>query len=162
MKRAMRSTRFLTVFALFVCGLCVPAFAGEPAGDDQGIPAYAIARLKVLAGTVWVRTSDGGDWQEASTNTPLTPNSRISVPEGSEGELQFHGGQFVLLTSGTDLEAQEMADDKTSFRIRSGEIRFDLPGDDFAPVNVRVPGGARAAFKEPGRYWVTVTDEDET
>jgi hypothetical protein len=162
MKHPERTIWFLAVIAAVACVFSAPALAAEPGNGDDGIPAYAISRLKVLAGTAWVRTADGGDWEEATTNTPLTPNSRVSVPDGSEAELQFHGGQFVLLTSGTDVEVQEMADDKTRFRLRSGEIRFDLPGDDFAPVSVRVPGGAAAGFAEPGRYWLTVTDEDTT
>ncbi|MEW6719944.1 MAG: DUF6600 domain-containing protein, partial [Thermodesulfobacteriota bacterium] len=149
---------FLMIFASIA--FVAPVSAAET--DDEGIPAYSIARLKVLAGTAWTRSAEDGDWAEASTNTPLTPNSRVSVPEGSEAELQFHGGQFVLLRSGTDLEVREMAEQKTAFRLRAGEIRFDLPGDDFAPVNVRVPGGGRAEFPTPGRYWLTVNDDDTT
>ena len=51
---------------------------------------------------------------------------------------------------------------KSVFRLRAGEIRFDLPPDDFAPVSVRVPGGALAQFPVPGRQWLTVTDGNET
>lgn len=153
-KRAL----FLLIFAAIA--FAAPVSAAEP--DDQGIPAYSIARLKVLAGSVWTRTAEEADWAEAQSNTPLTPHTRVSVPEGSEAELQFHGGQFVLLTAGTELEVREMAADKTTFRLRAGEIRFDLPGDDFALVNVRVPGGGRAEFPVPGRYWLTVTDDDTT
>jgi hypothetical protein len=126
------------------------AFAEAQGEEDEGIPAYALSRLKILAGTAWLKTAEDGDWQEATTNTPVTANSRVSVPEGSEAELQFHGGQFVLLTSGTDVEVREMSEDKTYFRLRSGEIRFDLPGDDFAPVTVRVPGARAREFRGAG------------
>ena len=156
---------FVTVFSVITCLAVLSGpqvFASEPEGDESpGIPAYSVSRLKVLAGVVYSRTSDS-DWQEATTNTPLGPDSRISVPKGSEAELQFHGGQFVLLTSGVDIEVPEMSEGATRFRLRAGEIRFDLPGDDFAPVSVRVPGGALARFDEPGRYWMAVTDEDAT
>ena len=111
---------------------------------------------------MWVRPSDGGDWEEFSSNSPIPPRSRVSVPDGSEAELQFHGGQFVLLTSGTDLEVRDLEEGKSDFRLRAGEIRFDLPQDDFAPVSVRVPGGALAQFPVPGRQWLTVTDTNET
>lgn len=139
-----------------------PALAQVEEGVEEGIPAYAVARIKVLDGSVWVRPSDGGDWEEFPSNSPLPPHSRVSVPEGSEAELQFHGGQFVLLTSGTDLEVRDLQEGKSDFRLRAGELRFDLPSDDFAPVSVRVPGGALARFPEPGRHWLTVTDSDET
>jgi len=138
------------------------ALAQEEEGGEGGIPAYAVARVKVLDGSVWVRPSGGGEWEEFPSNSPLPPGSRVSVPEGSEAELQFHGGQFVLLTSGTDLEVRDLQEGESVFRLRAGEIRFDLPPDDFAPVSVRVPGGAIAQFPVPGRQWLTVTDSDET
>ena len=139
-----------------------PALAQEDEVPEGGISAYSVARVKVLDGSVWVRPSTGGDWEEFSSNSPLPPRSRVSVPDGSEAELQFHGGQFVLLTSGTDLEVRDLQEGKSVFRLRAGEIRFDLPSDDFAPVSVRLPGGAVALFAVPGRQWLTVTDSDET
>jgi len=149
--------------AAFVLAAGVPAaHAEEEAAAEEGISAYAVARVKVLDGSVWIRPSDGGEWEEFSTNSPVPPRSRVSVPDGSEAELQFHGGQFVLLTSGTDLEVSDLQDKKSAFRLRAGEVRFDLPPDDFAPVSVRVPGGAVARFPVPGRQWLTVTDSDET
>lgn len=148
--------------AAFILAGVPPALAQEEEGPEGGVSAYAVARVKVLDGSVWVRPSDGGEWEEFSSNSPIPPRSRVSVPDGSEAELQFHGGQFVLLTSGTDLEVRDLQEGKSVFRLRAGEIRFDLPPDDFAPVSVRVPGGALAQFPVPGRQWLTVTDSDET
>ncbi len=148
--------------AAFILAGVSPARAQDGEGPDGGFSAYAVARVKVLDGSVWVRPSDGGDWEEYLSNSPVPPRSRVSVPEGSEAELQFHGGQFVLLTSGTDLEVRDLQEGKSAFRLRAGEIRFDLPPDDFAPVSVRVPGGAVAQFPVPGRQWLTVTERDET
>jgi len=157
-----RAVLILSAIAVFVLSFALPAGAQDREGDDGGIPAYSVARLKVLAGSVWVRLADVGEWQEYPNNAPLPPRSRISVPESSEAELQFHGSQFVLLTSGTDLEVRDAQEGKSTFRLRAGEIRYDLPDDDFAPVTVRIPGGGRTHFPEPGRYWLTVTDVDET
>jgi len=160
MKRA--AFYIATSIAAFILAGVPPVLAQEGEGPEGGIPAYSVARVKVLDGSVWVRPSAGGDWEEFSTNSPIPPRSRVSVPDGSEAELQFHGGQFVLLTSGTDLEVRDLQVGKSEFRLRAGEIRFDLPPDDFAPVSVRVPGGAVAQFPVPGRQWLTVTDGDET
>ncbi len=149
--------------AAFILAGVPPAMPRMRKEDAEGgISAYAVARVKVLDGSVWVRPSDGGEWEEFSSNSPIPPRSRVSVPDGSEAELQFHGGQFVLLTSGTDLEVRDLQEGKSVFRLRAGEIRFDLPPDDFAPVSVAVPGGAVARFPVPGRQWLTVTDSDET
>ena len=153
------------VIALLIMSTAVgvsPAQSGEAEEAEGGIPAFAVARVKVLDGSVWVRPSEGGEWEEFLSNSPVPPRSRVSVPEGSEAELQFHGGQFVLLTSGTDFEIRDLQEGKSAFRLRAGEIRFDLPTDDFAPVTVRIPGGALARFPEPGRHWLTVTEDDET
>jgi hypothetical protein len=150
-----------SIAVFFLAGV-PPALAQEEEGSEGGISAYSVARVKVLDGSVWVRPSAGGEWEEFSTNSPIPPRSRVSVPDGSEAELQFHGGQFVLLTSGTDLEVRTLQEGKSVFRLRAGEIRFDLPPDDFAPVSVRVPGGALAQFPVPGRQWLTVMDTDET
>jgi len=148
--------------AAFLLAGFPPALARDGEGPEGGFSVYAVARVKVLDGSVWVRPSGGGDWEEVSSNSPIPPRSRVSVPDGAEAELQFHGGQFVLLTSGTDLEVRDLQEGKSAFRLRAGEIRFDLPPDDFAPVSVRVPGGAVAQFPVPGRQWLTVTDRDET
>src|SRR5512139_659236 len=155
MRRAAR------VLAAIVCFAATAVLAGEPE-EPAGIPAYSVARLKVLDGSVWVRTMADGEWEEFETNRPIPPGSRISVPASSEGELQFHGGQFLLLTSGTDLEVREFREERSYFRIRSGEIRFDLTQDDFAPVTVRVPGGARVQVPRPGKYWVVVDEGNRT
>ncbi|MCL5884292.1 MAG: hypothetical protein M1377_02930 [Deltaproteobacteria bacterium] len=148
---------------VLACASAMPAMAEDRRDVEAAeIPAYSVARIRVSDGSAWVRTSDGEDWEEYPTNSPLPPRSRVSIPEGSEAELQFHGGLFVLLSSGTDMEIRDLLEGNCSFRLRSGEIRFDLPADDFAPVSVRVPGGSGVRFLEPGRYWLTVTDDDET
>src|SRR5512134_126454 len=158
MKRAAGFLAVLAAVACIAATAAPPAMAQPPEGDAQGISAYAVARLKVLDGSVWVRTAANGESEEFETNSPIPPGSRVSVPASSEGELQFHGGQFVLLTSGTDLEVREFQEGLSAFRIRAGEVRFDLTHDDFAPVTVRVPGGARVEVPQPGKYWVVVDD----
>lgn len=140
----------------------ISAFAEEQEGGDEGIQAYSVARLKVFKGTAWVRTSDSGEWEEFATNSPVPERARISVPDGAEAELQFHGGQGVLLTAGSEIDITQLADERSSFRLRSGEIRFDLPESDFAPVRVWIPGGGKAAFAVPGGYWVTARDDGDT
>jgi ferric-dicitrate binding protein FerR (iron transport regulator) len=148
--------------AAFTLVELAPALAQEGEGTEAEFSVYTVARVKVLDGSVWVRPSDGRDWVEYLSNSPIPPRSRVSVPEGSEAELQFHGGQFVLLTPGTDLEVRDLQEGKSAFRLRAGEIRFDLPPDDFAPVSIRVPGGAVAQFPVPGNHSLAVTDRDET
>src|SRR5512134_570371 len=151
--------RLLTVvlasmLAMGAAGSSGTALAAETEADEEGFSAYSVARMKIFQGTAWIRTPDSGEWEETTTNTPITEKSRVNIPEGSEAELQFHGGQFVLLTGGTEVDVTMLNESKSSFRLRSGEIRFDLPAEDFSPVGVIVPGGGRTEFGVPGRYWL--------
>lgn len=150
------------LLALAVWGMPRQAPAAERDAEEEGFSAYSVARLKVFKGTAWVRLPDSGEWEEYATNTPIPERSRVNVPAGSEAELQFHGGQYVLLAEGAEVDVKKFDEGGTSFRLRSGEIRFDLPADDFSPVGVTVPGGGKANFPVPGRYWMTVRDAGDT
>ena len=154
---------FPVLAGVLACSAAIPAEAEDrDNAGGAGIPAYSVARILVAEGSAWLRTSDGEDWQEVPGNSPIPPGGRVSIPEDSEAELQFHGGLFVLLPSGTDIEVRDLQEARCFFRLRSGEIRFDLPADDFAPVSVRVPGGSEVRFPVPGRYRLAVMDSDET
>lgn len=146
--------------------LMTAAFAGvAPAANEdpqyEGIPSYSVTRLKIFEGSVWVRTPDSGEWEEFFTNSPIPERARVSVPGDSEAELQFHGGQFMLLTGDTEVDLRRLEDDITVFRIRTGEIRFDLPEEDFAPVKVLVPNDARVDLQVPGKYWLFAKEGED-
>lgn len=145
--------------------LATVAVGGTPAADEdpqyEGIPSYSVTRLKIFEGSVWVRTPDSGEWEEFFHNSPIPERARVSVPEESEAELQFHGGQFMLLTGGTEVDLRRLGDDITVFRIRSGEIRFDLPAEDFSPVKVLVPNDARVDLLVPGKYWLIAPEGED-
>ncbi len=152
------------IAAAAILGVAFPAvstFAAEPE-EDEGIQAYSVGRLRLFKGTAWVRTPDSGEWEEFSTNSPIPERGRVSVPEGSEAEIQFHGGQGMLLTAGSEIEVRQLAADRSAFGLRAGEIRFDLPEADFAPVAVAIPGGGKVAFPVPGRYWLTARDDGDS
>jgi len=151
----MRFVKQIAIVTASLALFAITGYAAEEGAEFEGVPAYSVTRLKIFEGSAWVRTPDSGDWEEFSSNSPVPVRSLVSIPEGSEAELQFHGGQFVLLTSGTELSIRGSENGKTAFTLQSGEIRFYLPETDFAPVSVTAPGGGRAEFTVPGRYWMT-------
>jgi hypothetical protein len=154
---------FLAALIAFAgASLSSPAFAAEGEADEEGFSAYSVARLKIFQGTAWIRSPDSGEWEEVTTNTPVTERSRVNIPAGSEAELQFHGGQFVLLTEGTEVDVSKFDETNTVFRLRSGEVRFDLPSDDFSPVRMAIPSGSKVDFNVPGRYWLNVRENGQT
>ena len=146
----------LLVLAIFLTVLAVPARAAEIDPDDENIPSTAVARLKVGKGTVWVRPADSPEWEEYSNNFPVAERSRVSVPQGSEAELQFRGSQFMLLVAGSEVDVLQLGDQRVSFRLRSGQVALSLSKDGFAPVRVKVPGSREVRLDAPGLYWLTI------
>jgi hypothetical protein len=152
----------VAVFLLFVISvLAAPVLAAEAETDDEKTPSTAVARLKIVKGTVWVRPADSGEWEEYSHNSPVAERARVSVPQGSEAELQFRGSQFLLLEQGAEVDVRQFGEQRASFRLRSGKVAFSLPKEDFAPVAVKVPGNRDVRLDSPGLYWLTV-DGGET
>lgn len=148
--------------AMLVLSSGWPVHAEGRDARDEGYPASSVARLIVDKGTAWVLPPDSGDWQEFQTNTPIAPRTRINIPEGSESELEFHNGQYMLLTGGSEIDIRDLTDERSSFRLKSGEIRFDLSDAEFAPVRVALPGGGFVKFPVPGKYWLTVVGGGDT
>jgi hypothetical protein len=145
--------------ALFV--LAVPARAVEAERDDGGIPSTAVARLKIGKGTAWVRSGDSGEWEESSSNYTLAKGSRVSVPQGSEAEIQFRGSQSLLLRGGSEVDIRQLGEKEVSYRLRSGQAILSLPKDDFAPIRVKVPGNREVRVDVPGQYTLS-TDRGTT
>jgi hypothetical protein len=139
--------------------LALPAGAAEVRQDEGGIPSYAFARLKIDKGTAWVRTGDSGDWEESVSNFPLVEQSRVSVPEGSEAEIQFRGSQSLVMQGGSEMDIRQLGEKEVSYRLRSGEAELSLPAENFAPVRVTVPGNHEVRADAPGRYSLSTDGE---
>jgi len=146
-------------FAIALSVFALPAMAATPAAGEEATPSTAVARLKVNKGTAWVRPADSMEWEEYSHNSPLVERSRISIPVGSESEIQFRGSQYLLLEGGSEVDVRLLGEQKASFRLRSGRVAFSLPQEDFAPVTVRLPGDRDVSLDAPGLYWLTVEGE---
>ncbi|MBP2669499.1 MAG: hypothetical protein H6Q80_1701, partial [Deltaproteobacteria bacterium] len=154
--KAYRSTALAALLLIVFSIPAAPSLAAETGTDDENIPSTAVARLKIVKGTVWVRPADSGDWEEYPNNSPVAERARVSVPQGSEAELQFRGSQFLLLEQGAEVDVRQLGEQRASFRLRAGQVAFSLPKEDFAPVAVKVPGNRDVRLDAPGLYWVTV------
>jgi len=145
-----RIVLFLLILALSFPA--VPVIAAGADKEEEGIPATAVARLKIHMGTAWVRPADSGEWEEYSSNSPVAERSRVSVPAGSEAEILFRGSQSLVLRGGAEVEIRELGEKHVTFRLQSGQVALSLPRDEFAPVRFRVPGKREVQIGEPGRY----------
>ena len=148
----IRRSIAIGTFAVALSALALPALAAEAGKDDGGISSTAVARLKIGKGTAWVRTGDSGEWQESGTNYTLAERTRVSVPQGSEAEIQFRGSQSLLLRGGSEVDIRQLGEKEVSYRLRSGQANLSLPKEDFAPVRVKVPGTGEVRVDSPGHY----------
>jgi hypothetical protein len=156
--RLIATTVFLSILLSFH-GSTALAAGTDP--DEEKIPSTAVARLKIVKGTAWVRPADSAEWEEYPNNAPVAERARVSVPQGSEAELQFRGSQFLLLEQGAEVDVRQLGDQRASFRLRAGQVAFSLSKEDFAPVAVKVPGNRDVRLDAPGLYWLTM-DGGET
>ena len=127
-----------------------PAAEGDKGGD--GVPSTAVARLRIGKGTAWIRSGGSADWEESANNFPLVEKSRVSIPQGSEAEIQFRGSQSLILQGGTEVDIRMLGEKEVSYRLRSGRAVLSLPKEDFAPVRITVPGNREVRVDTPGRY----------
>jgi hypothetical protein len=149
-------------FAVALSALGISSMAADAVQDDGGIQSTAVARLKIGKGTAWVRTGDSGEWEEAVTNYTVSDRSRISVPEGSEAEIQFRGSQSLVLGGGAEVDIGHMGEEAVSYRLRSGQVDLSLPKEDFAPVRMTVPGNREVRVGAPGRYTLSTSGGSTT
>jgi hypothetical protein len=63
------------------------------------------ARLSLIEGDVAIQTRDtGSEWGAASINTPITPGTRVWVPENGKAEIQFLGGSYLRAAENTEAD----------------------------------------------------------
>jgi hypothetical protein len=65
--RCVATVALAILLALFAS----PVRAAETGEDEEKILSTAVARLKVIRGTVWVRPSDSLEWEEYTNNFPV-------------------------------------------------------------------------------------------
>lgn len=143
------------ILTVFLLAPAAPVLAAGPEKEEDGIPSTAVARLKIGKGTAWVRSGDSGEWEESADNYPLVEQSRVSVPQGSEAEIQYRGSQSLLLKGGSEVDIRQLGEKEVSYRLRSGQTVLSLPKEDFSPVRVTIPGNREVRVDTPGRYSVS-------
>jgi hypothetical protein len=157
----------------FAVAILLGALASPPAvraetdefpdsGGGEAVPAWSVARLKVVDGSAWLSSPDDEDWQEIDGNAPLSKGARVQVPEGSTADVYLNGGTRVRLRAGADLELRDLRENRASLTLSEGRAGFVLPEDDFLePVNVTLPDGQIVRFAKAGSYRLTVGGIDE-
>ncbi|MBP2676718.1 MAG: hypothetical protein H6Q84_3558 [Deltaproteobacteria bacterium] len=155
-RRASLTLFFLPIPLLILIAMALPSMAWA---EEEITPSTAVARLKIVKGTAWVRPADSLEWEEYSHNFPVVERARVSIPARSEAEIQFRGSQYLLLEGGSEVDVLQLGERKVTFRHRAGKAAFSLSKEDFAPVKVKVSGNRDVSLDAPGLYWLTVDGE---
>jgi hypothetical protein len=90
----------------------VPSAVSQPSSPSDRAHILGDARLSLIQGDVAIQTKDtGSEWGAASINTPVTPGTRVWVPENARTEIQFLGGSYLRAGENTDVDVTDLTID---------------------------------------------------
>jgi hypothetical protein len=136
MRKLVRMTGWIFLSWVFMLSVAPVPFAVSQASSpaDQA-QVLGSARLSVIQGDVAIQTKDtGGEWGAASINTPVTPGTRVWVPENARTEIQFLGGSYLRAGENTDVDVTDLKidsqDNITQVVVPQGRTYINYAGSN--------------------------------
>ncbi len=80
------------------------------------------ARLKVVAGTVMVKTADAGEWSRVTGEMPLDHGDQLKTGADGQAELLFDDKGVVALTRNTELELSSLDQEESVLSLSVGAL----------------------------------------
>lgn len=80
------------------------------------------ARLKVVSGTVMVKTIAGDEWSKITGEMPLDPNDVVKTAADGIAELYIDDKGSITLGRNTELEITELVQEDTIFTLNVGSL----------------------------------------
>lgn len=80
------------------------------------------ARLKVISGTVMVKTVAGDEWSKITGEMPLDPNDMVKTSGDSVAEVYLDDKGAISLGRNTELEISSLAQDDAIFTLNFGSL----------------------------------------
>jgi len=161
-KTAVRVTTLFAAFLLAVSGVAAAQDgAGEGGSQDyrkmlgQAMKSnnYAQnqsetwdARLKVVSGSVMVKTVDKDEWSKVSGEVPLDPNDMVKTSADGVAELYIDDKGAMSIGRNTELEISSLDQSETVFSINFGSLSAKIKhllNDKFS-LQVRTPSAVCA------------------
>ncbi len=147
-----------SLFALLCAGLLVsgcasPAHAENEPGHDIVDPPARVGSISALRGPVDTSTEAGGAWEPAQINQPVTSQTALWAPPGSQAEVRI-GSSSVRLDGNTQAVFSQIDDHGVSIDVAQGTVRArvrNLPTGDRFSLSA---DGVRAEADGPGDYRV--------
>lgn len=147
-----------SLFALLCAGLLVsgcasPAHAENEPDNDVVDPPARVGSISALRGPVDASTEAGGAWEPAQLNQPVTTQTALWAPPGSQAEVRI-GSSSVRLDGNTQAVFSQLDDHGVSIDVAQGTVRArvrNLPTGDRFSLSA---DGVRAEADGPGDYRV--------
>lgn len=80
------------------------------------------ARLKVVSGTVMVKTINGDEWSKITGEMPLDPNDVVKTSADGKAEIYLDDKGAIYLGRNTELEITELVLEDTIFSLNVGSL----------------------------------------
>ncbi len=80
------------------------------------------ARLKVVSGTVMVKTVDGDEWSKVTGEMPLDPNDVVKTSADGVAEIYLDNKGTMAVGRNTELEITALEQEDTVFSINFGSL----------------------------------------
>ena len=126
------------------------------------------ARLSLIQGEVVMQNQDtGSEWGAASINMPLTPGTKIWVPENGRMETQFIGGSYLRAGADTEVDFADLKiggeDNILQVGVPQGRIYVSYTGSNVenSVFQVDSPIISARAY-EPSKFKVDVYEDSYT
>lgn len=137
------------------------------------------ARLKVVSGTVMVKTIDGDEWSRITGEMPLDPNDVVKTSADGIAELYLDDKGAIYLGRNTELEITDLELNDTIFSLNFGSLVAKIKhflneknklqvrtpsavcavrGTEFAVEYSKMGKASSAAVFDEGRVAVTEAD----
>lgn len=138
------------------------------------------ARLKVVSGTVMVKTVDKDEWSKVSGEIPLDPNDMVKTASDAVAEIYLDDKGVMSVGRNTELEIssidqadtvfslsfgslaakiKHLLNDKFKMAVRTPAAVCAIRGTEFAVEHSQLGKETMAAVFDEGRLSVTQTDE---
>ena len=161
MRKAVRKIVGITALATL-------AWTAQPAdaqdrrgrGDRNDGPALGVARVSVADGDVRLQRPSGADFQ-ARASTALVHGDRLTTGADSKAEIQFDIGNFLRMSSNTEIAILELGNKRFQMEVAHGLVSFSQFKRAEADVEIETPQATIFPLKR-GTYVVEVHGVGQT
>ncbi len=123
-------------------------------------PALGVARVSVADGDVRLQRPSGADFQ-ARASTALVYGDRLKTGDDSKAEVQFDVGNFLRMSSNSEVKIEELGNKRFQFEVVRGLVSFSQFRNAEADVEITTPQTTVYPLKR-GVYVVEVRDVGQT